>query len=303
MLILFQYSRFLEISRGLSGIASDSAAQVMLPSHAYLATSALPPPSSLRLFKESRPSLVSSGFVIYYRVGVTVRKANVAYRTVWSRERASHQGCVTLPPIEARRHSDYRMMSSTDSTIKVGTTLFDAARRGKKEMIFRMVKQGYNVNEKHDKIGKTALHVACRHGHAGTVQYLLQLGACAEERDTETRTPMHLSALFGHALTCSLLARWKADVNAQDVQGCTPLHLAAVYGHGGACGLLLDHNAEINATDANGRTSLRVASQYGQKSVVILLVERKAELNIKDHRGATALRASVQYGHDGINFN
>ena len=86
--------------------------------------------------------------------------------------------------IEAQWLSDYRMMSSTDSTIKVGTTLFDAARRGKKEMIFRMVQQLYDVNEKHAQLGHTALHVACRHGHAGTVQCLLQLGACAEECDT-----------------------------------------------------------------------------------------------------------------------
>ncbi len=91
-------------------------------------------------------------------------------------------------------------MSSDDSTIKVGSTLFDAARRGKKEMIFRMVKQSYDVNENHAQLSYPPLHLACRHGHAGTVQYLLQLGACAEGRDTETRTPMHLSALFGHTV-------------------------------------------------------------------------------------------------------
>ena len=52
--------------------------------------------------------------------------------------------------------------------------------------------------------GYTPLHVACRHGHGGSVQYLMQLGCDIEARESNGRTALHLSALFGHALTCAL---------------------------------------------------------------------------------------------------
>ena len=68
--------------------------------------------------------------------------------------------------------------------------------------------------------GYTPLHVACRHGHGGSVQYLMQLGCDIEARESNGRTALHLSALFGHALTCALLSRWNADLEAGDSQGC-----------------------------------------------------------------------------------
>jgi len=178
--------------------------------------------------------------------------------------------------------------------------LFEAARTGQKEMLWTLVNERCcNVNKPRVLDGHTPLHVACRHGHGGSVQYLMQLGSNAESRDNNERRPLHLSALYGHALTCALLARWNADVEARDCQGCTALHLAAVYGHSAACSLLLDHSACINAVDSKGRSAVRMAAQYAHHNTVTLLIERQADMNVRDSTGVTALRAAVEYGHYG----
>jgi len=178
--------------------------------------------------------------------------------------------------------------------------LHEASRRGKKEMLWRLVnEEGFDPNEQRHDDAYTPLHVACRHGHAGSAQYLLQMGCTIETQDYNARTPLHLSALYGHALTCALLARWHADIEAKDSQGCTALHLAAVYGHAGACGLLLDHKAYVDAPDFKNRSALRCAAQYAHFGTVKLLIERQADLDFQDSKGTTALRAAVQYGHYG----
>ncbi len=145
-----------------------------------------------------------------------------------------------------------------DEAATQGGVLFCAAGSGRKDILWKMVNEcGLDPNAVRAGDACTPIHLACRHGHSGSAQYLLQLGARADVADSDGRTPLHLAALYGHALTCGLLARWRADLEALDSQGCTALHLAALYGHVGASGLLLDHGALIDATDyaSNSETS------------------------------------------------
>ena len=145
-----------------------------------------------------------------------------------------------------------------DETAAQGGLLFRAAGSGRKDILWKLVNdRGLDPNAARASDACTPMHLACRHGHSGSAQYLLQLGARADAADSDGRTPLHLAALYGHALTCGLLVRWRADLEALDSQGCTALHLAALYGHVGASGMLLDHGALIDATDSasNSETS------------------------------------------------
>lgn len=66
----------------------------------------------------------------------------------------------------------------------------------------------------------------------------------AENEDLDT--PLHLACKFGHEGAVQELLNGGCDVKATNSSSSTPLHLAAVSGHFNICQLLLDADAPLD---------------------------------------------------------
>lgn len=109
--------------------------------------------------------------------------------------------------------------------------------------------------------GLTALHVAARHGHASTVQVLLDAGAGVNGTDACGRTPLHAAAGARNISVVELLLAHGAECDAVEAGGWTVLHRAACCGCCNAVSLLLAAGAD----PGKGR--------QGSDSVVALAVD------------------------------
>ncbi|KAJ2359317.1 hypothetical protein IWW50_000040 [Coemansia erecta] len=65
--------------------------------------------------------------------------------------------------------------------------------QGDADTVLQLIRAGVDVNT-HDRIGRTALHVACSAGNTDTVRLLLHMGALANATDALGNTPLMLAA-------------------------------------------------------------------------------------------------------------
>ena len=136
-----------------------------------------------------------------------------------------------------------------------GSSVADAAMRGDKAAVSKLLKDGADVNGAQGD-GMSALHWAAERGDAELADMLIYAGA---NIGAVTRigqyTPLHLAAKSGSAAVAKALIKAGADVNAKTTNsGVTPLHLAASSGSAEVINLLADAKADINAKEAEAGT-------------------------------------------------
>jgi beta-lactamase regulating signal transducer with metallopeptidase domain len=125
----------------------------------------------------------------------------------------------------------------------------------------------------HDRMGRSALHLAARGGNVRALIRLLAEGLALEAADDEGRTPLHLAAGNGRIETVAALLDAGSDLSARDLEGRTPLHLAARNGYPDVVGQLLTAGGSAHSVDFEGRTPLESAAATGDARVVSLLQE------------------------------
>ncbi|KAH6904795.1 hypothetical protein BKA70DRAFT_519349 [Coprinopsis sp. MPI-PUGE-AT-0042] len=149
----------------------------------------------------------------------------------------------------------------------------------------------------------TALHLACKQGHANVVEELVLLpNILVNAVDINGNTALILASRFGHdGAARLLLGHPDININAVDKEGRTALLCASVNGRKGAVSLLLScQDIDVNVVSRSNTTALILASWRGHQDVVALLLSHPGiNVNMTGHRGLTALgRASVNR-HEG----
>jgi ankyrin repeat protein len=158
----------------------------------------------------------------------------------------------------------------------------DAARRGDREAVKALMKDGADVTAPHGD-GMTALHWAAERGDVEMTNILLFGGANVS---AVTRigqyTPLHIAARTGNATVVKALLAANADVSVKTTpSGVTPLHLAAASGNAETVALLLDHKADINARENEwGQTPLIFAAAQNRVDALKVLLKRGADASI-----------------------
>ena len=129
------------------------------------------------------------------------------------------------------------MLLDTGSAINVcdddddWTPLILAAFCGQKEVLSLLLQRGGNVDAKSKKLGRSALHWACREGKLDCVEMLLDAGSAINVCDDDDWTPLILAAFCGQKEVISLLLQRGAIVVAKcKRRGRTALHWAVKKG-------------------------------------------------------------------------
>mmetsp|Transcript_13071 Transcript_13071/g.27643 ORF Transcript_13071/g.27643 Transcript_13071/m.27643 type:complete len:629 (-) Transcript_13071:64-1950(-) len=174
--------------------------------------------------------------------------------------------------------------------------IFEAARRGHRQLVLKLIEEGEDVNLLDFPEYETPLHLAAASNDELMIQALIQAGAHTEARDKEDLTPLHWASEKGSYNAVKVLLEAGADQNAIDLNNSTPMHWAAQRGHLKIVRELINHGAFVNVQDDVMRTPLQWASQEGFEEVVVCLLENSADFSFRDQWGHTALHDAACSG-------
>lgn len=165
--------------------------------------------------------------------------------------------------------------------------IHDAALKGDRELVSRLLGEGADMNEQNDA-GETAIYLAALSGTAKLVDQLLVLGADATIRDKAGMTAVHAAARAGSAESVSLLvgdAKLTARLDLNDHEnslGVTPLMVAADNDRGNVVAHLVGLDADLEIEDREGLTALTHAGKKGYAQIVTILLRSGAQCQAID---------------------
>lgn len=164
----------------------------------------------------------------------------------------------------------------------VNAPVADAARRGDRDAVKSLLKEGADVNAPLGD-GMTALHWAAERGDAELATTLIFSGAnLAAVTRIGQYTPLHIASRTGNPAVVKALLRGRADVDLRtSPSGATALHLAAASGNVETIAALIDAKADVNAKEPEwGQTPLLFAAAADRTDAVKLLLSRGADPKI-----------------------
>ncbi|RMJ19240.1 hypothetical protein CDV36_001057 [Fusarium kuroshium] len=186
---------------------------------------------------------------------------------------------------------------SHGSTVVSG--LRSAVNSGYRQRVLALLDDGADIDAQ-DQIGDcTALTHAAWLGRDDFVELLLENGADPNRREQHGRTALHIAVKHGYSSIVTMLVDHGADIDAR-VHSWTPLLLAAKHEWFQIPDYLVKKGADVNAADYHGRTALHWAAHHSDERLAELLLQRGADVNAKDRWGKTALQWAVANGKDGM---
>ena len=153
-----------------------------------------------------------------------------------------------------------------------------------------------------DSAGKTALHIACRHGHFFTVRSLVEIfGCCLAVTDNDGNLPIHDACLYGHLNIVDYLIHFRGidtvtTVLTTDLEGNTLLHKACQSGSVP----LVRYLQEILCY-CSKKLVLRKLNSYQDGVGMYSNIPRNKRVNFRIFKLVTCLLASNIYGDTPLN--
>lgn len=146
--------------------------------------------------------------------------------------------------------------------------------------------------------GMTALHWACFHGHAETVEHLIKFGSGVNANTIYDVSPLSIACEYGHYEVAKLLlnSKTKPDVEGKRLGGERPLMLAARSGKADLVKLLIESKADVNAREVKGQNALMWGAAAGNLEVVKALLNAKADIEYSTKQGFNALMFAARQG-------
>ncbi|MCP4370085.1 MAG: hypothetical protein GY797_18515 [Deltaproteobacteria bacterium] len=216
----------------------------------------------------------------------------------------------------------------------INKELIKAAKKGKAEDVYQLLKNGADVNVK-DRKSMTPLHYASLKGHIEVVRILLENGADINARDKKGRIPQELALAKKRIEVLALLKKqrvkydWErakeqntilgyndykskypdgtfsADAKSRVDELSATRDLKVLSESMDASDIteirkLINAGADVNVKNKYEITSLWVASEEGYVEVVKLLLGAKADVNEAHTNGATSLWIASQEGYDEV---
>ena len=188
-----------------------------------------------------------------------------------------------------------------DSFAEGRSPLAEAAYKGHRLVIQKLLIGKANVNLASGKNNDTPLHYAASRGNLEAVSELLRFKSCNfNARNAKKCTPLHSSV--EHPEVVGILLKARANQRILDEDGSTPLHKAATAGALAAVQILLEGGADVTCIDDSGYSPVIRAIQAEQISVAeYLLSEKKEEvINKTGISGRAPLHYAAQFGHVGL---
>ena len=160
-------------------------------------------------------------------------------------------------------------------------TLLDAAERGDRAAVTRMLSKGADPNTPGPD-GTTAVMYAAANGDADLVRTLIKAGANVKLKNQLGTTAITEAAIIGSAPVIDALLKAGADPNTKNPEGETPLMAVARSGNVDAARLLVEAHADVNARESfGGQSALMWAAAQGQADMVKFLASNGADLNAR----------------------
>jgi ankyrin repeat protein len=157
-----------------------------------------------------------------------------------------------------------------------------------------MLLESYHMDiDMPDVNGQTALLWAAWRGDAECVRLLSmsRYGANLNATDMEEWTPLAKACKAGHLGVCQFLLNVSASPSIPNLDGLQPIHHASGNRSTGVAIIqhLLQHGADVNARTKSRQTPLRIAARHGNLDVVISLLAYGADRDLVDANGDTPL--------------
>jgi len=174
------------------------------------------------------------------------------------------------------------VMSGFSRTIDAAEpTLLDAAERGDRAAVTRMLSKGADPNAPGPD-GTTAVMYAAANGDVELVRALIKAGANVKPKNQLGTTAITEAAIIGSAPVIDALLKAGADPNTKNPEGETPLMAVARSGNVDAARLLVEARADVNVKENfGGQSALMWAAAQGQAEMVKFLASKGADLNAR----------------------